>query len=726
MDETLVLLPTNMNFNNPFRSYSSSSRDDNHPTQQRPPQQTQQQTHSSAATTIDDSWHSNMAQGAHLPMSASVDPPPMSSSTPLSSWFASWTSAASAGTSTATVNASTAATTVVPAEAANKRAAVDASQRVSTTVSTAEMAASMASPPPSSPSALNMIRGIDSHEEEDQHHHRQQHHLQRNNKKGAMQTNNQSKGGMGGEEQQHIYATHHALNNNISQNDSIKQQRGDKTKSSRSTLPSIMGGCIPSGISGSISTLSTIHKVHETSGVGGHHHDIYSIIHDVPFEEPPPPPPPPPSRQTKQQQTREHSQMKTSGEEYYHYHHESVTSYGEEVLLVNFRDKSSSRVTRSKDKTRETVGIQNDSILQTTPATTIPTTPPPVIEEEHTFPGFALFTMAQVYYKLGKYSKALDTTTECLAFQKKVLKMNGVGSVGVTDVGGGAHAIPSTVASTTAAALTMSSSSIFNTSVGNSVRNLLKGTSPSIAASPDTFDNLHNMQSLPHPTPAANLTTYYPTHACVAHTLLLRGRVLAACGLYGSDEDNGDPAEHNNNNAECDFSLLHQAMRHVEMAIAIQRILSSSSNVNGDLTHWELATPIVLLGVLRTYLGNFEEANLSFEEALLILRSVRQIHEEGQASALQRKDDAVASRHAVSLKRTTSEIAHITYLRGRSYHCRRMYTDAFGCYNRSLNLFLSVGTPKYDSATRRIIRCMKKRCAFEKLVSAYLDDPFGI
>eukprot|EP00970_Alexandrium_tamarense_P007205 scaffold1271_cov135-Alexandrium_tamarense.AAC.1 len=273
---------------------------------------------------------------------------------------------------------------------------------------------------------------------------------------------------MGGEEQQHIYATHHALNNNISQNDSIKQQRGDKTKSSRSTLPSIMGGCIPSGISGSISTLSTIHKVHETSGVGGHHHDIYSIIHDVPFEEPPPPPPPPPSRQTKQQQTREHSQMKTSGEEYYHYHHESVTSYGEEVLLVNFRDKSSSRVTLSKDKTRETVGIQNDSTLLTTPATTIPTTPPPVIEEEHTFPGFALFTMAQVYYKLGKYSKALDTTTECLALQKKVLKMNGVGSVGVTDVGGGAHAIPSTVASTTAAAMTMSSSSIFNTSVGNS------------------------------------------------------------------------------------------------------------------------------------------------------------------------------------------------------------------------------------------------------------------
>jgi tetratricopeptide (TPR) repeat protein len=301
--------------------------------------------------------------------------------------------------------------------------------------------------------------------------------------------------------------------------------------------------------------------------------------------------------------------------------------------------------------------------------------------------------MARVYYVLGKYTKALDTTTECLAFQKRVLMIQ----------------------SSQSEVSALSSRNNVTTSGLGTVRNLLKGGSVSFSAPA--------IPTVQHPIVMTNSTakmlSHYPTHTCVAQTLLLRARVLAICGLYGEQSEDEEETIHSSG----DVTLVHQAIQHVEMAVAMQRKISAATDVNLELTQWELATPMILLGVLKAEMHNFEEADGAYEEALLILRSVQQLHDEEKCAAAQRGDKESTMKHSKLLKRITKEMANVLYLRGRCYQCRRLYEDAFKCYNQSLGLLRSVGASKCDAATRRIMRCMKKSSALEKLLSVFWDDP---
>mmetsp|Transcript_25074 Transcript_25074/g.50154 ORF Transcript_25074/g.50154 Transcript_25074/m.50154 type:complete len:911 (+) Transcript_25074:125-2857(+) len=473
-------------------------------------------------------------------------------------------------------------------------------------------------------------------------------------------------------------------------------------------------------------------------------------------------------------------------------------------------------------------------------------------ESNTTFPGFALFEMAKVQYCLGKYSKALDTTTECLAFQKLALERmennsSGTGKIGSDTFsaisngfagGGSAHGANSGISGVHASASAYVSANgsasggmphpdnrycstitanpnhhpsnnisslggtnakvtttigrdISHDGFGSSVRNLgmgvvrsLKGSgsgsfygsagSSSIAAgnsangtagSVGGTGNSANVgtvvggargtSSLPmvsraplpsvtinknesdirinHPLPhsiMANTTTmmisHYPTHSCIAQTLLLRGRVLAECGLYGchdEDEDSsGSNSGGNGGSGGTDFLLLLQAIRHVEMAVAIQRRITIESNADEDLNRWKLTTPLVFLGIMRAQLANFEEADMAYEEALSILRSVKEREKENLSAAKRRGDDELVKECESCIRQINSEIAHVLCLLGRSHHCRRSYEKAFDCYNRGLRLHKRLGSTKKNGSVRGIRRCMKDRGALEKLVSGYWDD----
>ncbi len=468
-----------------------------------------------------------------------------------------------------------------------------------------------------------------------------------------------------------------------------------------------------------------------------------------------------------------------------------------------------------------------------------------------TFPGFALFEMAKVQYCLGKYSKALDTTTECLAFQKLVLeRMEGngsgtdnVGSATMSAVANGvagsesAHGASSGVSglhssasayisangsmsdckshhnnrnpSTTtpkphhhpssnislvgtnakvtttigldtsrdgfgssvrslgmgvvqslkgsASGNFYSSAGTSSTSVGNSVNGVVGkvgGTDNSAnfgtvaagaggnvslpmtsrASLPSvTINNNASDIRINHPLPhsmMANTTTmmisHYPTHSCIAQTLLLRGRVLAECGLYGchdEDEDgNGSSSGGNGSGGGTDFLLLLQAIRHVEMAVAIQRRITIESNTDEDMSRWKLATPLVFLGIMRAQLANFEEADMAYEEALSILRSVKEKEREYLSSAKRQGDNESVNECESCIRQIDSEIAHVLCLLGRSHHCRRDYEKAFDCYNRGLRLHKRTGFTKASGSVSGIRKCMKDKGALEQLVSGYWDD----
>jgi len=361
------------------------------------------------------------------------------------------------------------------------------------------------------------------------------------------------------------------------------------------------------------------------------------------------------------------------------------------------------------------------------------------IFEESTFPGFALIQTAKAHYCLGRYSQALNTTTECLALQKAsfngnkgsagsapaaVIAKKGIiashhntetsripttGSPATNSIRKG----PGDVNDTTMTALDLRSS--FVTGVGSSVLGVvksLKGSSESTTMGGG--GSRMNRQLLSHHPMLSNsiaiMVSQYPSHPCVAQTLLLRGRLLATCGLYGFGGEDGDGGG--------DFSLLLQAVQNVEMSIAIQRKLAIS-----DVE--ELATPLLLLGNMKSRLGHFDEANMAYKEALSILRDVRSSVKNDHLEAVKRDDAEVASDCAQYLQRITGEIATALYLHGKSYHCQRMHTQAFDCYNNALILLKKIGASQDNnlSVKRSIVRCMKNRCALEKLVSAYWDEP---
>ena len=303
------------------------------------------------------------------------------------------------------------------------------------------------------------------------------------------------------------------------------------------------------------------------------------------------------------------------------------------------------------------------------------------------FPGFALYQTAKAHYCQGRYSQALDTTTECLAFQKSFLNEHEGGS-GNSMVA--LAAANSMVDRNHATGAPIDLRSAFVTHVGSSVLGAVLSLKPE---SPK--------EHLPHPmlsNSIAVMISQYPAHHCVVKTLLLRGHVLAACGLDGYDND---------------LSLIVQAARNVEMAVAIQRKLAIDE---------ELATPLVFLGIMMARLGRFHEAEIAYREAVGVLSNIRLNAKNCELEA-QRSDDAeLVSACAMRRKMASHGIAHVFYLRGKAYHCQQKFIQAFHYYNKALILTKKTGPSRDGFGVKDIARCMKNGYALEKLVSGYWDD----
>ncbi|KAL3776413.1 hypothetical protein HJC23_006767 [Cyclotella cryptica] len=676
MNDALVLSPIAMNFN-PFRSTPPASKS----------QAVSDATTANSVDTnnvSDDSWHSNVATNRAMADSKTAAP----ISAPLS-WFSSWTS-------------STTATSVVSSTIAGGSAATMRSSHETTVQTTMVVASSSSSQNehnlPRSPSSLNMLRGFDSHESDNETEPHSNHHP-------------------------HVQTSSHVATNNKSHRDNEGAlARGESFTARLKTAigANVVGvGCIPTNAT------APFHN-HRNSDVNGND-DLYSIIADVPFF--------PPQGQSN---ARSVDQCVSRGVTKTEQHHKPL--HREEELVVDFpswrqtnnNQASSPMVVAGHYKTcvhsSEHTMVHKEQVQQIQHHDSHHHHhhhhhhPPAGIhslaeQEVHTFPGFALYNMARVSYILKKYTKALDTTTECLRVSKRALMIDGNN-----------HNYNKNNNTSFGNVSTSNSRNESLSGVGfGNVRNIIKGGS---VTSGDAFpltagDSPILVPTTQHPIVIANATakmlSHYPTHSCVAQTLLLRARVLAVCGLYGhgSDDENDDNSTFSSGG---DYSLVHQAIQHVEMAVAMQRKISTSTNVNLDLTQWELATPMVFLGVLKAEIRNFKDADGAYEEAFLLLRSIRQLHQEEQYAANERGDDTLARKHSKLLKRITREMANVLYLKGRSFQCRRLYCDAFQCYNKGLGLLRSVGVSKNDAGTKKIIRCMKKSSALEKLLSEYWDD----
>eukprot|EP00984_Skeletonema_dohrnii_P034552 scaffold33588_cov128-Skeletonema_dohrnii-CCMP3373.AAC.8 len=334
---------------------------------------------------------------------------------------------------------------------------------------------------------------------------------------------------------------------------------------------------------------------------------------------------------------------------------------------------------------------------------------PCIGDSQEAYPGFALYQTARVQYCLGKYNEALDTTTECLAFQKLAL---GSSKASTTSP----KLRPRSSMKTANSAKTDDDSnndmtaldlrSTFVTGVGRSMLGVVQSMKTSSTSDSGTSTSAQKQQqsyhhASPHPMLSNSMATIiaqYPLHPCIAQTLLLRGRVLADCGLYGLDFD-----------GDTDFSLLLQAIRNVEMAVAILRKIDHE---------YDLATSLVLLGTLRTLLGHFDEADRAYEEALSLFRVLRLAAKYDQSQAI---DEETTATCEISMRRINEGAADAFYRRGKLYQSRRMHEEAFQCYHKSLTLSKCNGVKRRDGCVRRVVRCMKNRSAIESIVSSYMD-----
>jgi hypothetical protein len=340
------------------------------------------------------------------------------------------------------------------------------------------------------------------------------------------------------------------------------------------------------------------------------------------------------------------------------------------------------------------------------PSKKITVTPDPMAEiEEITFPGFALLQMATAQYCQGRYSQALDTTTECLAYQKSYFSHEGSISGGGTTPVSSKRMINSTIESASTstvgkflgtingsnAVTPFDSRSSLAAQIGSSVLGVVRGLKSEIP--------IKEQQATRHQHPMLSNTVsamilQYPTKPCVVKTLLLRGHVLVACGLHELYDDR---------------SLIGQATKNVEMAVAIQRKLSIDR---------ELATSLIFLGVLKSRMGQFYEADIAYSEATSILREVRIIAK----ANLSETSKGECSKESNLCKTLDDDITRVLYLHGKSLHCQRMYVQAFHNYNRAFKLCKRSRSSRKTANVKNIVRCMKKSCAMEKLVSAYWDD----
>ncbi len=334
----------------------------------------------------------------------------------------------------------------------------------------------------------------------------------------------------------------------------------------------------------------------------------------------------------------------------------------------------------------------------------ITVTPDPMADkEEITFPGFALLQMATAQYCQGRYSQALDTTTKCLAYQKSYFSHEG-------SIGGGGNTPVSSKRMTNATIEPVSTSTVwkilgtvngsnavtpfdsrssFAAQIGSSVLGVVRGLKSELPSREQQAARQHPMLS----NTVSAMISQYPTKPCVVKTLLLRGHVLVACGLHESHDNR----------------LIGQATKNVEMAVAIQRKLAMDR---------ELATSLIFLGVLKSRMGLFDEANTAYNEATSILREVRLIAKTNRPET----PEGACSKEINPCTTLDDEITHSLYLHGKSLHCQRMYVQAFHNYNRAFKLCKRSRSSQKSANVKNIVRCMKKSCAMEKLVSAYWDD----
>jgi len=324
-------------------------------------------------------------------------------------------------------------------------------------------------------------------------------------------------------------------------------------------------------------------------------------------------------------------------------------------------------------------------------------------KEETTFPGFTLYQTAKQQYVQGQYSKALDTTTNCLSFQQLALKS-------------GSHAATAAVQQATKEMDTSPKNTLipnpnnnadmmtpldmrshFAASVGSSVLNAVQ--SLKTADRPNKIRHKQHTHQMLSNT-ISNLISKYPLHPCVAQTLLLRAHVLAACSI------------------DTDDNLLVQSIQHVEMAVAMFRKL--------DIIDEQLARPLVYFAKLKTQLGQYSEANMAYTEAISILQNIRMKVKRSHKHALQTKgeESEIVAEYDQYLQQINDETAHALYLHGKSHQCQQMYAQAFDCYNQALKLYnKSCASHKRNSLkVKCIVRCMKSRSALENRVSSYWDD----
>ena len=333
-------------------------------------------------------------------------------------------------------------------------------------------------------------------------------------------------------------------------------------------------------------------------------------------------------------------------------------------------------------------------------------TKPCIGELEEAYPGFALYQTARVQYCLGKYNEALDTTTECLAFQKLALGTSSASTISPKRRSQSMKSANSIRAKDDTSNNDMTALDLRSTFVSGVGRSML-GVVQSMKTS-STSDNGERAQkqlqpqSSPHPMLSNSMATMiaqYPLHPCIAQTLVLRGRVLADCGLYGLECDD-----------DTDFSLLLQAIRNVEMAVAILRKIDQE---------YDLATSLALLGRLRTLLCHFDEADRAYEEAISLFRVLRLAAKHDQLQAI---DEETATLCDQSIKRINDEAANVFYFRGKLYQRSGMHEEAFRWYQKSIAFRKRNGASRQDGCVRRVVQCMKNGSAIERIVSAYIDD----
>jgi len=257
----------------------------------------------------------------------------------------------------------------------------------------------------------------------------------------------------------------------------------------------------------------------------------------------------------------------------------------------------------------------------------------PIEEKVFTFPGFTLYQTAKVQYCLGRYSQALDKTAECLSLNKgrddspnlAALPAPNADMDATSSIAGNGADI-----NTSMTALDLRSYVV--TGVGSSVRTVVQSLKESRQGNHQHHPMLYNSIAI--------MISQYHSHPCVVQTLLLRGHILAACGPYGSDHDD-------KNNFPFMFG---EAIRHVEMAVAIQRKL-------GSIADEELAAPLVFLGNMKTRVGRFDEAGMAYKEAISILRNI-QSNVKHNPVVTAKTEDAMASLDCAEyLKIITGKIA---------------------------------------------------------------------